>query len=66
MVASNHYANANGNILLNEGANLMQPPTLPLWGTWGVASHPLWTPTLNIFSPIVTTFRTRLVSMLAD
>jgi hypothetical protein len=31
-----HDANPEENILLNEGVNLMQPPSRPACGTWGV------------------------------
>lgn len=36
-----HNANANENILLNEGGNLMQPPARRPWPAWGVALFPL-------------------------
>ena len=41
IVENYHYVNANEHILLIKGGNLMQPPTRPAWGTWGVALYPL-------------------------
>ena len=59
MIATYHYDNANGNILLSKGANLMQPPIRPPWGTWGVAFLHSWTATQDIFNPTVMMFRLR-------
>jgi len=64
MVGMRHYANANGNILLSKGANLMQPPTRLLLSALGVAFFLLWTATQNISNPTVIMSRIRPASTL--